>query len=145
MENKLKYFNHVTVDTGHTRKSFRKEVGEDVIELMCEWFLRMKNKEVINIYDNYFCKLLNSNSKSADLMILNKSEHDSLEKPVLRFSICLHSRESIKMWQVVDGTGEPPSSPFIAVKFINPLLLEPALADFQRCLAWGFLGKKSNS
>ncbi len=134
----MKYFNHITVDTGHTRKSYRDEVSDDVIATMTDWVRRMKeDNEIINIYDNYTCQLLHINSKMADFIV--GIDNDGVECDVLRFTVCLHSRYKQKAWYTVDGKGKAPQAPFISVKFINVLFAEPALGDFERCLAWGFL------
>ncbi len=134
----MKYFNHVTVDTGHSRRSYRDEVSDDVIATMADWVKRMKeDNEVINIYDNYTCQLLHINSKMADFIVA--IDKDGVEYDVLRFTVCLHSRYKQQAWQTVDGKGEAPQVPFIAVKLINPLFVDMSLGDFERCLAWGFL------
>ncbi len=134
----IKYFNHITIDTGHSRHSYRDEVSEGVIATMTDWVRRMKkDDEIINIYDNYTCQLLHINSKMADFMV--GIDNDGVEYDVLRFTICLHSRYKQRAWHTVDGKGKAPQTPFIAVKFINVLFVEPALSDFERCLAWGFI------
>ncbi|CAM3042610.1 hypothetical protein [Dichelobacter nodosus] len=54
---------------------------------------------------------------------------------VIRFTVCLHSQTAEECWRIVEGEGRPPENPFIAVLIIN-------LADFERCIAWGFYESK---
>ncbi|CAM3033652.1 hypothetical protein [Dichelobacter nodosus] len=134
----MKYFKHVTVNTGHTYISTRDEVRDSVIETMIDWFERMQNGETINIYDDYSCYLIKSYNKMADFMISMRKRGAVYSDNVIRFTVCLHSRTAKECWSIVGGEGAPPENPFIAVLIINPLLVDIDLADFERCLAWGF-------
>lgn len=134
----MTYFKHVTVNTNHTCNSRREEVRDGVVETMIDWFYKMKKGEVINIYDNYFCKLIKSNSKMADFIISAKQADSIYSDNVIRFTVCLHSRTAKECWLIVEGEGQPPDNPFIAVLIINPMLIDVNLADFERCIAWGF-------
>lgn len=130
----------MTVNNGHTRPSFRNEISDHVVQAMKVLFARMSAGETVNIHDGYFCKLLHSNGKMADFKITaisNGAEHD-----VLRFIICLHSRYKQRCWNTVDGVGKIPEKPFIAVRIINPQLIDPILEDFEINLAWGLLESK---
>lgn len=138
----MQYFNHVTVNTGHSRRSFRNEVADDVVQTMKEWFASMSAGETVNIYDDYFCSLLHSNNTMADFSVTVKQK--SVEYDVLRFTVCLTSQYRKRCWQIVEGEGGAPEAPFIAVRLINYEFADPALGDFERCLAWGFVESKKN-
>lgn len=134
----MKYFYHVTVNTGHIRRSYQHEVAPDNIQTMKEWFARMKSGEKIEIYPSYTCELLYSSSKLADFIVGFHSPKDGAEYDVIRFVVCLHSREKPRAWEIVEGNGRPLDCPFIAARIVNPQYVESDLADFERCIAWGF-------
>lgn len=65
----MKYFSHITVNTGHTRCSYRNEVVDDVVQTMKEWLEQMKNVEHVNIYDNYYYEILHVKNAIADFSV----------------------------------------------------------------------------
>ena len=132
----MSYFNHYTVDTKHNYQSHRSEVDNEIVAMMKEWVKKMAQDEVINIYDNYYCELLDHNNKFAHFHISVKQNNTDYD--VLKFTVCLHSRLKAKALQIVEAEEKSLDVPFIAVKLINPPLVDIALGDFERCIAWGF-------
>lgn len=140
-----KYIYHITTNTGHARKSPRSEVSKYTAALLKPWIeemIRGKLRAIVN--ERYFCRVVQHNSKMIELVISRLNDNFK-QIDLVRFVICNHSRKKIFAWNLVGGKGDAPNVPFCAVQLLTenfeqddfPYTL--IFADFERCIAWGWL------
>lgn len=140
------YLTHATVNTGHSRRSYRAEVADDVVVMLQTWLPDLMAGKSHGLWDDgYAVRLDWHNSKSAGFVV---SRLDSLmsRTDIAKIAVCRHSKKAAPAWEYVGGSGQPPRVPFVAAALenrnitINDLDAIGAIADFERCLAWAWLG-----
>nr|DAR31443.1 MAG TPA: hypothetical protein [Caudoviricetes sp.] len=142
---KQNYLTHATAGTGHSRRSYRSEVDDDVVEVVKSWLpdlMAGRPRGVLG--DRYAVRQEWSNSKSIGFIV---GRLDDLMRPVdiVRIAVCRHSKRAAPSWQFVGGKGAPPRVPFVAADLLtdnieaDDLMVLPVIADFERCLAWAWL------
>ena len=142
---KQDYLTHATADTGRGRRSYRNEIADKVVGTIKGWLpdlLASKQHGVLG--DRYAVRREWSNSKSIGFIV---SRLDAQIQPadIVHIAVCRHSKRAAPSWQFVGGNGKPPRVPFVAAGILqhnitpDDLLNLPAIADFERCLAWAWL------
>ncbi|OSI21687.1 hypothetical protein BV912_06395 [Neisseria dumasiana] len=139
------FISHITVSTGHHRRSYRKEVENNVVELLKSWLPDLFAGQTRGIIeDKYAVRCDWHNSKSAGFTVMRVDDRLA-GVDLIKFSVCRHSKKSAAAWEFVGGRSEIPSVPFVAVALIDAnitfedLGFIPAIADFERCLAWAWM------
>ena len=145
------HLHHITINTGHNHRSEQGDVSDDVINIMQQWLADMLSgkQRAMTEKGNIGCRVGKHNSKLIEFVI---SVGQAKQVDALRFVVCRHSRAKAEAWALVDGKGNPPQAPFLAVKLLmsefemmdkgasfDDIMM---LADFERCLAWAWLGDK---
>ena len=142
---KQNYLTHATASTGHSRRSYRSEVADDVVEAVKSWLPDlMAGRPRGVLHDRYAVRCEWSNGKSIGFVV---SRLDDLMRPVniVRIAVCRHSKRAAPSWQFVGGKGAPPRVPFVAADLLTDnieaadLMALPVIADFEQCLAWAWL------
>ena len=149
------YIWHVTLDTGHTRRSPRSEVDDGVlprVQAMLQQALAGERPEVMN-----GCTLTAAAEGRCLLGTVWKPLGSvSKSVPVVTIGVAEHSRCGGRLWRlmhdVADRTGmpplatnrtKPPQEPWCAARLeigsIAAVETMEWLGDFERCLAWAFL------
>lgn len=142
---KQNYLTHATAGTGHSRRSYRSEVADDVVDTLKSWLpdlLAGQQRGVLG--DRYAVRQEWSNGKSVGFVV---GRLDGRMRPVdiVRIAVCRHSKRAAPSWQYVGGKGAPPRVPFVAAGILADnleaidLMALPVIADFERCLAWAWL------
>ena len=142
---KQNYLTHATASTGHSRRSYRSEVADNVVAAVKSWLpdlMAGRPRGVLG--DRYAVRREWSNGKSIGFVV---GRLDDQMRPVdiARIAVCRHSKRAAPSWQFVGGKGAPPRVPFVAADLLTDnieaadLMALPVIEDFERCLAWAWL------
>lgn len=140
-----KYIYHITTTTGDTRKSYRHEVDDRVVNLLATWLPELQQGQLRSIFESMYAVRLDTHKRMyAVFTILAVSDDMLTQREIMRFAVSSTGRGAFSAWQAVDGQGNPPFAPFVAAKPLtsiefDDLLHLPLIADFERCLAWTML------
>ena len=142
---KQNYLTHATASTGHSRRSYRSKVADDVVETIKSWLPDLMAGRPHGVLgDRYAVRQEWGNGKSIGFTV---SRLDAQMRPVdiLKIAVCRHSKRAASAWRFVEGKGAPPRVPFVASDLLSDnieasdLMALPVIADFERCLAWAWL------
>ncbi len=144
------YLNHITLSTGHTRRSARAEVSDGTIGALTPWL-----QSAIAHKDDY---PLPGTLGTADGFVAQVSvEHGALlcsvgqqqTGPLVTFGVAARSRQSGELWAMLCaqyGAAEAlmaPATPWCAVALHSAFALQHGMAawigDFERCVAWTWI------
>jgi hypothetical protein len=147
------YLNHITLSTGHTRRSPRAEVSDDTIKALSPWL-----QAAIEYKDDYPLPGLLG---ARDGFVAQVSiEHGALlcsvgqrqSGPLLTFGVAARSRQSGELWAMLCtqyGSADAltaPGTPWCAVALHPAFARQHGVAawigDFERCVAWTWLEAK---
>lgn len=142
-----RYLWHVTLDTGHSRRSYRNEVDDAVITLVRQQINEALSGLHVVIRPGY---TLMANTAAGALLVTVIADTNA---PLCTIAIARNSRQSRDLWSMLKqpveigavATGEPPPPPWCAVR-LYPGLAEHVdalawLGDFERCVAWGWIDR----
>lgn len=139
------YLNHVTLSTGHTRRSPRAEVSDETIKALQPWL----KAALADGKDAPLPGDLGA-SYSASLTLLDGSLNCTIKRgtvPLVQFAVAKRSRHT-KLWPLLAGlAGKPdlpePGTPWVAVRLLPGLQADLSatdwLGDFERCVGWTWL------
>lgn len=145
----MTYISHITMGTGHNRRSPQSEVGAGVIAWLSPWLDKLlENGGALPLPE----PSLGSCSAAAHI------EQGGLvmtvfagADPLVTFAVAGRSRQSAALWaymQAQHGAAPgltAPDAPWLAVAMRSGFAAHPDvaawLADFERCVAWTFLSK----
>ena len=142
---KQNYLTHATASTGHSRRSYRSEVADDVVAAVKSWLpdlMAGRQRGVLD--DRYAVRQEWGNSKSVGFVVSRLNEQMQPDD-IVRIAVCRHSKRAALSWRYVGGKGTPPRVPFVAAGILADnleaadLMALPVIADFERCLAWAWL------
>lgn len=142
---KQTFLTHATANTGNSRRSYRNEVDDTVVEMLKTWLPDLYEGRLRGVIDDYYAVRCDwHNSKSAGFTVSRlDSRMEAIE--IVKFSVCRHSKRAQPAWAFVEGQGNPPPVPFVAATFfpqnltMDDLATLSAIADFERCLAWAWM------
>lgn len=136
---------HITVNTGHSRRSYRREVQDEVIGLLQNWLPDLYAGQLRAIIeDKYAVRCDWHNGKSAGFTV-QRLDNEMNGVDLVKISVCRHSKKAAAAWQFVDGQAAPPPVPFVAATMLTDNATPADLshigmiADFERTLAWAWL------
>ena len=139
------FLTQATVDTGHSKRSYRNEVGDEIVELLKTWLPDLFAGKLRGVIDDYYAVRCDwHNSKSVGFTV-SRMDAEMQATEIVKFSVCRHSKRAKPSWEFVGGKGNPPPVPFVAAKIfsnnltVNDLASISAIADFERCLAWAWM------
>lgn len=139
------YLWHVTLDTGHGRRSLRSEVDEAVVTVVGQHLAEALAGEMSPLPGPPGYTL---HAKAVGPALLGTVYAD--EWPVVTIGVVGKARGVGRLWQMLHegrtlatDAGDPPRPPWCAVRF-EPALADHAdatawLGDYERLLAWAFL------
>ena len=142
---KQNYLTHATAGTGHSRRSYRSEVADDVVDTLKSWLpdlLAGQQRGVLG--DRYAVRCAWNNSKSIGFVV-GRLDDQMQPADIVRIAVCRHSKRAAPSWQFVGGKGAPPRVPFVAADLLTDnieaadLMALPVIEDFEQCLAWAWL------
>ncbi|NNV07147.1 hypothetical protein ETC03_12225 [Geobacillus sp. MMMUD3] len=139
-----KYINHITLNTGHVRKTFSSEVNKSIY-----FILSRMRKEIFSvgteIVDGYTAKGTEEKGNGSIITV-----YDRQGVPIITTGIAKHKHSTI--WKLLHQTttmplqtdpSSPPEAPYVADRLeIGALMNMDAMSwtgDFSRCMAWIYL------
>lgn len=148
-----RYLHHVTLTTGHVRRSSGDEVGDAVIASLHDFIAAMitGGRPAIPNFPGYTM----TGTGEGKCLLGTVWRGDA---PVVTIGIAGRSTCGAKLWQILHQTlaampplataGQPcPPEPWCAARLeVGGILDHEAMTwvgDFERCLAWAWLGRRS--
>lgn len=136
-----RYLLHLTLDTGHQRRSYRDEVADDVIAILRPLLVRASTGAVVPIPGvDPPCTVRGITSRGGGLL-LRVEAADAV--PLASIGIAGTSLASACLWREWITDGEPPRPPWCVVRLLPGLAAHPEaaswLGDFERCAAWAWI------
>lgn len=142
------YINHLTISTGHTRRSPRAEVGDDTLRWLVPWLrqaVALGTRQPLPVAALARYSLLAQIEDGALLATLFGGQ----DAPLVTVGVAQRSRQGAALWDKMMATFtavpglERPAEPWCAVVLHAALLDDPGagewLGDFERCLAWAWI------
>lgn len=141
-----RYLYHVTTTTGHSRKSYRSEVGDTVVEVCRKLVDAMRDGSRIEIpgQSGYWCDARIS-GRCMSARIYAGSEL------IVAFAVAENERCGAALWRGLHNAEnhaktdpeKQPRAPWCGVSLTESFALHQDcwdwVGDFERCIAWGFL------
>lgn len=140
----MSYLMHVTIDTGHGRRSYRDEVNDAVVTLLRQQIAEMLAGMPVETHPGY---TLTGTSAGAALLATVTGRVGALAT----VAVAANGKVSMRLWEelrnpppgMTPAVGDPPQAPWCAVRLYPALKLDPEaaawLGDFERCLAWAWI------
>ncbi len=131
-----RYIWHETIQTQHTRRSFRSEVAPDILEMVSGWLA----SDLMELPGGYRCVVMYRSGHC-----LQAEVHTPAGVRLVAIGIAAHARCGQTLWVRLEGKPDAkPAEPWCAVWLdIEGITTDPDaalwLGDFERCLAWAFL------
>jgi len=143
-----KYLNHITLTTGHTRRSYRSEVADDVICKLRPMVLALRQGQRADLpIPDYW---INGPSMGHACIVLTVWHSDGSK--VATIALATRSRCGAQVWRamhemlsdkIATHPGDVPASPWLATRLhVGSSLHSDCLdwiGDFHRCLAWAWI------
>ncbi|NNM75085.1 hypothetical protein [Enterovirga aerilata] len=143
-----RYLWHLTLDTGHGRRSYRDEVSDAVVTTLRQQISEMLAGLPVEVLPGY---RLTGTAAGGALLATVESETAG---PLATVAVAPSGRSSTRLWQELSkpapaggvAVGEAPEPPWCAVRLYPGLGRDPDaahwLGDFERCLAWAWIEGK---
>jgi len=146
-----RHIHHLTITTGHSRRSWRHEIEPDVLALTRELLVRGLEAGRVDVPAETAGHWMRV-TRSGRCLLVTVMHGEDL--PLVTFGVAAHSRGGAQLWRLLcEGAittaghrldpDRPPQEPWCAAR------LEPGigymlgsaewLGDFERCLAWAWL------
>lgn len=154
-----RYIEHLTLDTGDTRRCWREEVADDVLAMLRPLIARaIESGRHVLLPDvvSPRATITASTGRGRALLVTVWAppyEGHTARTPLVTLGVAPTSLASAELWrQMVPGGGEEqvprpaaPSVPWLAVKLHETATLWPEamswLGDFERCIAWAWVSQ----
>lgn len=148
----MTYLNHITLSTGHTRRSPRAEVADDTIQALTPWLAACMTHVdgyplpgPLGIRHGF---VMQASVRDGALICHVGQLHAG---PLVTFGIAARSRQSGELWAWLCaqyGSADAlaaPGTPWCAVN-LHPAYAEQHgmgawVGDFERCIAWTWLAR----
>lgn len=154
-----RYLEHLTLTTGHTRRCWREDVADEVLELLRPLISRaVTTGRHVPLPDvvSPRCTITATAGRARALLVsiwAPPVQGQTAPTPLITLGVAPTSLASAELWrQMAPGGGEEqlpqpdaPSVPWCAVKLYDTAALWPEamswLGDFERCLAWAWIDR----
>ncbi|MDB5926469.1 MAG: hypothetical protein JWN13_5405 [Betaproteobacteria bacterium] len=141
-----RYIEHITLTTGHTRRSWRHEIDPALMPRIAELVESAREETGALIQMEPECWLRIEDTRKCALITV--SAHGQL--PLMTMAVATHARCGAQLWRLLHDTAqlkfperERPALPWCAVRLETGLALYPGaahwLGDMERCVAWAWL------
>lgn len=145
------YIAHITLSTGHIRRSPRSEVGDDALAVLVPWLeaARAAGEPIplpAESLAHYSGKVMLEDGA------LLCTIYGPGAVPLVTFGVAQRSRQGEPLWELLAGMGQPspaarmPSAPWCGVVLHPSAVLFPDamewLGDLERCVAWAWITRK---
>lgn len=134
---------HLTLLTGHSRQSWRHEIDPAALaqcRALLDQALRGGQVSLAPSLHGYSMKA----TSEGDAMLCTALA-DVHGKPAPLVTFGASASAGVDLWRLLGQSGNPPPSPWCAVRVEPGLALAPEaahwLGDFERCIAWAWLDR----
>ncbi|MED5052571.1 hypothetical protein P9850_12160 [Anoxybacillus rupiensis] len=143
------YINHITLNSGHIRKSFPSEIDKEL------YFLLMRVKREIfmpkgaEIWDGYIARGTDDPGNGAVITVFDRQDI-----PVITIGMTKHKNSTL--WEILHSTSmlplqtnpaRPPEPPYVADRIeigaIHNIEAMRWTGDFSKCMAWVYLAPEA--
>ena len=149
------HIEHVTLDSGHARRSARSEIDDEIVGALAAGLDRAIATKAREPIPGWAPFSYNVTAKAGAAMVTLWREGD----PVVTFGIAADGKDSPKLWRLLHkgGAGKhattpdrPPAAPWIGARMEvgaagTPPLDLMLIEDFERCLAWAFIERRARA
>ena len=160
MTARSKYLHHITLTTGHRRRSYLSEVNEQAITVAGDLLRRSLDSSLrVAMPETVQPRCSISATPHGACLMITVWGPDG--EPLVTFGVAPRSRCGASLWRALhdmpDGMttlktspDDPPGDPWCGV-VIHPMLAlyghtaAQWLGDFERCAAWAWLGERGRS
>lgn len=142
-----RYIEHLTLATGHQRRSYRDEVSPEAIALLRPLLERVAAGEQVEVPGFPSYTIAGALGRDRALLVtLRGPPVEGMPCPLLTFGIAPSSRASAALWRDWMGCerdDRTPRPPWCCVELLPSIVVCPdALewaGDFERCCAWAWI------
>ncbi len=146
---------HITLNTGHARRSYRSEVGDDIIPQMHMLLARMlagERARIPGVPDDMY---LSGKADGAGLIATISANGQQGARPIVTMGVSGQTDNTVHLWQslhsdtqqpLITDPADVPPAPWCAARiepaassFVTALLW---IGDLERCLAWAWLERQ---
>lgn len=155
----MTYLNHITLSTGHTRRSERAEVSGETLARVAPWLAALiESGQTAPLPVSALADYTGQASVLDDALIvtiscpaLTDGPMAGKPPPLITMGVAKRSRHGAAFWPLLTGAVMPPvkpgivrpSEPWAAVAIWPTIALYPDatewLSDLERCIAWAWL------
>lgn len=151
-----RYLHHVTLTTGHVRRSWRHEIEPDIFPRLAE-LIESGREETGALIPGVSPQCWLYIEDTARCALCSVKLEDDV--PLLTFVVANHARCGSQLWELLHNTAttpvatradQRPPEPWCGVRiemaaamFPEPHPLLPTLADMERRIAWAWLARRS--
>lgn len=159
----MKFLNHITLSTGHIRRSPRAEVSGETLARVSPWLAALLESSqsaplpvsglsdyaaIAQVFDGGLIVTISGPAPTSVPM-------DGKAPPLISMGVAKRSRHGEALWALMTGPVMPPvhpglqrpGEPWAAVAIWPTIALHPDalewLGDLERCIAWAWLGRKT--
>ena len=142
---KQNHLTHATINTGHSRRSYRSEVADSVVDTLKSWLPDLLTGQLRCIFDDKYAARCDWYNGKAIGLVVCRLDAEMRQTDLVRFSVCRHSKRAAPAWKYAGGEGIPPRVPFVAAGLLQDNIeaedwsVLPLIGDFERCIAWAWL------
>ena len=160
----MTYINHITLSTGHLRRSPRSEVPDETLALLRPWLdAALKSEVPIPLPADELAHYSAIAIHEIGLVVtvyapagphLRGKPHQGDNVPIATFGVATRSRESAPLWEKLekhfsDQQSTAPETPWCAVVLHDNLIAfadaQEWLGDFERCISWAWLTRREGA
>jgi hypothetical protein len=145
-----RYLQHVTLDTGHVRRSPRTEVADHIVGMLDGWIDRMLAGETVAAGD---IGILLTGQRRGRCLVVDVVDQLTLD-PLATIGVGTHSRCGGPLWRELHADARAtrtsadraPPEPWVAAR-LRPGLVQhigvaEILGDLERCIAWAWIERR---
>ncbi len=132
-----RYLNHLTLSTGHNRRSPRSEVADGVVPTVSDMIAKALAGQT-EVVPGVWMRAMASDGA------LHATVYAGAD-PLVSFAVAPTTRSSRSAWDGLGqaAKGEPPEAPWCGVTLHPEIVRHPEhtmmLGDFERCVAWTWI------
>ena len=159
----MTYINHITLSTGHLRRSSLSEVPDETLAFLRPWLdAALKSEVPIPLPADELAHYSAMAIHEIGLVVtvyapagphLPGKPHTGENAPIATFGVAKRSREAAPLWEKLkkhfsNRPSPAPETPWCAVALHDNLIAfadaQEWLGDFERCIAWTWLTRNQN-
>lgn len=160
------YIEHLTIDTGDQRRSYRTEVADEVVAMLRPLLDRVADGDRVDVPGDVSprCTMHGARGRNSTLVVTVSAAEQPTKVPLPLQDVLLSvagvrhiplvsvglapsSRAADEVWHAMTQRtrdDRTPSAPWCAVRIYPTLALYPQasawLGDLERCIAWAWIG-----